>query len=331
MKPVIGPKLVFSLAGLAIAGGVLFMAALDGSPRMAEIKSALPPRPAASDADVEAIEEQLLIMPSDTQAASASSTRKKTQGITTLSASEFPGPDMEPMMMPAPAGEPTTDAAQRATVISASYLFAGPNEIPPDGFLAYGMLIFTTRPQGDLAVRGRMFCQAFVNSIPHTSNLFRDPELEVPEVVTIWPVQSAFAASTANTAPDTEKCETAVPFYGLSEALRHRTLAERSEGFELPATAGPFLIAWAPGETRGTPQAKPLLADLSDVTNPSAAREAFARWVRQIERREDYWLGLPWHERLRRTLRNAADTNGPAIRQGVDWLLRAGKEESENA
>lgn len=67
------------------------------------------------------------------------------------------------------------------------------------------------------------------------------------------------------------------------------------------------------------------------MTNPSAAREAFARWVRQIERREDYWLGLPWHERLRRTLRNAADTNGPAIRQGVDWLLRVGKEETDNA
>ncbi|MGR3378805.1 hypothetical protein [Salipiger abyssi] len=238
----------------------------------------------------------------------------------------------EPILVPAPEEEvasASSGGGERLEII-ASRLFVGPGEVPPEGYLAYGILAFPERPAGETLARGMMFCNAFLGTIPHSSEIAIPVDSEKQEVVTIWPMRTRGQAAEANRIARSRTCEKAVPNYGLFEAQRH-IKAAIAAGIDIADEPGPFLLAWAPGSGFPKANARVLMADLSDVSSAGAARERFRRWMRQVERREDFWTGMPLHERIRRTLRDAADTHGPAIWRGAKLFFGLGGKESGDA
>lgn len=190
----------------------------------------------------------------------------------------------------------------------ASRIFAGPGQIPPADFPAYGIVAFSSRPFGDEWTRHRMLCQAYVGV------LLRPAELGIPleqQMVTVWPVDDGQLADRLNNSRNETVCDDAIGGYALSQgiaairAANHQSVRETSRG--------PYLIAWAPGASIGNPDARLLVADLSDVRTAEQARAFFILWRTDIEANPEFWHSGWSVERLRIWIQIAVDRLGMQI------------------
>ncbi|MBE9636281.1 hypothetical protein [Salipiger mangrovisoli] len=202
-------------------------------------------------------------------------------------------------------------------------LFAGPGDVSPEDFAAYGVIAFNTPPsetEGDKTESARLLliCAAFV------ATLAPQPQPATPPariVVTVWPMQSSAAAQRATQAQPREACPIALQRYQMPIA-RVAISAAVDSGLLNPFRRGPFLMAWQPGANFANPGKPILFDDLSDVTSAEEAHARFARWDADINHQDSYARGLI--ERMGRVaftrlqLRTWAEESGPA------WLSRLG-------
>ncbi len=191
-----------------------------------------------------------------------------------------------------------------AGAVRASRLFTGPASYPPDAFAAYGILAFRARATDADRARHEMICNAYGAVLPATH------ELAVPraeQMVTVWPVTSDERAARLNTAPIETACPEAVANYDLVTA---RTAIREAEAVTEIDGIGPFLLAWSPATAKGRADVPVLVMDLSEIETYARAQAVFIAWARDIETEPELWR-RGWNlERLRRTIRDWADTYG---------------------
>lgn len=170
-------------------------------------------------------------------------------------------------------------------VVRSSRLFAGPNQFPPESFAAYGIVAFTARASDSDRSRHLMICDAFVNTVPHSSELSAVPQSE--QMATVWPIERDSDAELANKSPRDSVCELATDKYGLVTA---RTAIRDAEATGQSLNGrGPFLLAWSPPQAKGGTDAIVLIADLSNVTTYEQAAAVMRGWVDDIEQNPQLW------------------------------------------
>jgi hypothetical protein len=192
--------------------------------------------------------------------------------------------------------------------VISSRLFAGPSQYPPAEFTAYGIVAFRTRASAHDFARHRMICEAYLSSLPHSSEV---STAIIQQIVTIWPLSTNEIASLLNKIPTPNICDAAVEYYGLVTSLEAIKDAE-STGVKISGL-GPFLLAWSPSASKGKHDALVLVLDLSRVTTYEQAQAMFLKWSREIENNPELWLN-GWNvESLRVAARFWVDEYGPKV------------------
>lgn len=222
------------------------------------------------------------------------------------------------------ASVPIPSAIDPATFIIASHIFAGPQDIPPEGFLAYGVIAFPQKPTPDTEARYKMLCDAFAETISFSGDVAQPT---TSQVVTIWPVGDSVIARNINQAPAQQRCALAVTHYNLPHS-EYALEAARIAGQKLGTQRGPFLLAWYPGGAIGTPQVAVLDRDLSLVVTPQQAAAEFRAWKQDIKS-HDCWDCLNARQRLRRNLRLYSDYLGGRIIGALRVMISQGIFSSE--
>ena len=232
--------------------------------------------------------------------------------------------------MDASTAEEAEAAVPISQVIIATHLFAAPGQIPPEGFLAYGVVAFPQNPTPDTEVRFAMLCRAFRGNLAAAANVSASlPDAQ--QVVTIWPVSTPEIALKINESPLEEGCELAAKHYNLPHSEFFMNAA-RATGENIGSDRGPFLLAWNPGHSIGTIGAPVLSKNLSLVVTKQQAEADFRAWKRKIA--ATCWDCPIYRYELRRTLRLYSDYHGAriigAIRAMVTDVL-FGDGDSDNA
>jgi hypothetical protein len=194
--------------------------------------------------------------------------------------------------------------------VTASRLFAGPDQFPPQDFGAYGILAFRSRAASQDRPRHLLICEAYVTSLPHASELSVEP---TEQMVTVWPVDSHADADRLNLMSRTKLCDFAVDNYGLVTSLRAIKDAELANTDADISGIGPFLLAWSPSTDKGKKDVLVLVSNLSGVTTYRQAQELLARWSRAIEQNPQLWRRGWDLEKLRVEIRLWVDEYGPRI------------------
>lgn len=226
--------------------------------------------------------------------------------LTALSANSEGGIAFE-APMPTAIAVPTMELAKATAepTVIATHTFAGPQEFPPEGYLAYGVLAFPQKPTPDTEHRYHLICEAFIKTISFTSEVSQPISAQM---VTIWPVTSAQIAKKIHAAPEADRCKMAIAHYHLPHSERAIEFA-RMAGQKLGTGRGPFLLAWSPGGTMGSSKVPVLERDLSLVVTRQQANDEFRAWKAEIRNRE-CWDCSKFVERSRRNLRLYADYYG---------------------
>ena len=192
---------------------------------------------------------------------------------------------------------------------SATRIFAGPSQYPPEEYAAHAMFAFPARPSDGDEERYQMFCEAYISVIPHAS------EVDVPknqQLVTVWPIENDDVANHVNRIERGSTCTFAVLHYGFLSSRSAIVDAEAS-GLDLSGKKGPFLIAWAPPADRGVPDQPILYMDLSTVSDLSEAKIRMAMWVKDIEEDPDLWKNGWEIEKVRFVVANWANRLGEKV------------------
>lgn len=204
--------------------------------------------------------------------------------------------------------EPPTRGLGGLATVTASRLFAGPRQYPPEDFAAYGIVAFRARVSSGERERYMMLCEAYVAALP------RSDELTIPveeQMVTVWPIADDQTAAALNEQRGPDACPTAIDRYGLTAALQ--AIDDAGEARISLSRRGPFLLAWSPSIDKGNPDALMLVADLSDVTTYTQAEAIFVLWRTDIEANPEYW-DRGWDvEKLRVAIRLWVDRYGSQI------------------
>jgi hypothetical protein len=188
-------------------------------------------------------------------------------------------------------------------VLHAVRSLISPTDTPPRDVAGYGIVAFTTKPIQQDVERYRFVCEAFKATLMTTEEL----PSNVPtsdQMVTFWPVND-------KTAPEATKgdCAYLVDHYALGPALAAIQDADKlKEG--LSARRGPFLIAWAPSESRYKPDAVVLVMELSSLESQRSFLEVFQDWRRKIVDNPELWRRGFDVESVRRTVRDTFDHYG---------------------
>jgi hypothetical protein len=198
------------------------------------------------------------------------------------------------------------------SLAAASRAFAGPGQMPPRAFAAYGIVTFKARATRFDRWRHEMICDAYLATLPTAEEVDR-PKSE--QMVTIWPMRADAAADALNVAPSAESCAAAIDGYGLVQAQNAMALltAYADDPDFLADRDGPFLVAWTPASRIAEPGSAALLADLSDVADPEDAMEALTGWRREIQGNPDLWTTTPSTQNLRERLRSFFDRTGTSL------------------
>jgi hypothetical protein len=134
-----------------------------------------------------------------------------------------------------------------------------------------------------------MICKAYVRTLPHSPNVGAPVERQM---VTVWPIDTVDNALKASNPLEEETCEFVVNHYGLEAA--HDALDDPQIARYVQGKRGPFLLAWAPTATKGTPDALVLVSDLSYVSTDESAKRLFERWREEIENDPSLWDNDGW-------------------------------------
>ena len=186
-----------------------------------------------------------------------------------------------------PAPDPKPDGGNRGWPedVIPTRVFSGPEQYPPTAFRAYGIVAFANHPNGPERERAEAICDAYLNTLNHTSDL---PDVaKKDQMVTVWPLITDDVADTLNGAAQGEGCQDAIGDYSLITAKRAIKTA-RNAGLKVSGR-GPFLLAWAPGDAYAGTGKPVLMADLSLVETFPEARSWFLKWQDDIEQNPEVW------------------------------------------
>lgn len=204
--------------------------------------------------------------------------------------------------------------------------FAAPGQRMPAEYLVYGVIAFGERHTDAKDAHWRRVCEAFVNTLPQTSEVRGEGALQHG---TIWPVTTGQLAFDLSIMEPRDVCKSAVRDYDFGQASAALTAARKIDD-SLGTQIGPYLIAWSPGQGFDTTEATLLVQDLTDVESDDEAKDQFRLWIRDIEQAINTMRDVPWHERLRLSLRSAADGYGPRVFMALDpiFALLKGDEDA---
>lgn len=199
-------------------------------------------------------------------------------------------------------------APPSSSSINATRIFSGPNNYPPDDFAAYGIVAFPGAAIPQDRDRYIMICEAYVAVVPNAMDVIT-PLSE--QMVTVWPVSSD-ALGDELTLESDAPCDRAVSSYSTQAGGMALRDAMRT-GVNIGVDRGPYLLAWSPGQHRGTPDAAVLRVNMSYVDSYAQATDVFRRWVRDIEERPELWNNGWSIDSIRLIIRNWADDIGADI------------------
>ena len=195
--------------------------------------------------------------------------------------------------------------------LRSSRAFLEPHDYPPQEYAAYGILAFSALATPVSRPRLVIICEAYIASLPHTTEL---TELGVPpakQMVTVWPVVSKTLADKLNNALTQASCGNAIDHYHLATGLTALAHAEIT-GEDISGD-GPFLLAWSPSTRKGKTDTLVLIMDLSDLTTSEQAISMMRDWRDRIEQDTSLWDNGWSAERLRVKLQFWADKYGPGV------------------
>lgn len=191
--------------------------------------------------------------------------------------------------------------------VRASRLFSPMTDLEMSQYAGVGIVAFPRAPNGSLSTRATLLCEAFslaMETVEFVSDRSFGPD---KQVATVWPMtpKATIAELNGNGAHDDDhdiSCAEAIERYDWHEgsaALLQAAdyylsrgkidVAERVGAADLD---GPWLLAWAPGENKGssTDDVLVLAYDLSNVQTELQAERVFQSWRITIERNADLWL-----------------------------------------
>lgn len=201
---------------------------------------------------------------------------------------------------------PTLAASRTPASLRPVRALIEPAEMPPRGLAGYGVVAFTTRPLAQDAERNKFVCEAFKAVLVAQDELPGGTPLS-DQMVTYWPVLNK------NT-PEALRidCAHLMDKYALQVALDALGDADKShEG--LSSRRGPFLIAWAPSESRFVPDAVVLVMDMSSLESQRSFKEVFQDWRQRIVDNPQLWNRGFDIESVRRTIRDTFDRYGEGL------------------
>jgi hypothetical protein len=174
-----------------------------------------------------------------------------------------------------------------------AFLFTG--EPTPQGYGAYGYLLFNTRPsQADL-VRYMLVCDSFRRDLVETWG--KSPEERRKQMATFWPLETRAIAVDYS-------CQTLIEKYDYRRAVQIATAVGKQ------GSRGPVLTAWTRPFEENDSEA--LVLDLSDFSNEDLDR-AFAIWRERITTNPEAWQDGLNLVVFREAFRNLLQTYGEQI------------------
>ena len=182
-----------------------------------------------------------------------------------------------PAARPAPServGTPVGAGPTAAPVRSRPYTVRAliePAEMPPRQLAGYGIVAFTTRPQANDMERYKSVCEAYKATLMSQAELPPNTPL-AEQMITYWPITNKNTAEAQRA-----DCPHLVTNYALRLGLDAIQDADK-QGEGLASRRGPFLIAWAPSESRFVPDAVVLVMDLSKLDGQRSFTEVFQDW-----------------------------------------------------
>jgi hypothetical protein len=182
-----------------------------------------------------------------------------------------------------------------------------PAEMPPREVAGYGIVAFTTRALPIDIERYKSVCEAYKATLMSQAELPPNTPLS-EQMVTYWPIANK------NT-PEAQRadCPHLVSNYALRLGLDAIQDADKQkEG--LASRRGPFLIAWAPSESRFVPDALVLVIDLSALDGQRSFTEVFQDWRQHITDNPELWRSGGFSvESVRRIIRDTFDRYGDGL------------------
>jgi len=208
--------------------------------------------------------------------------------------------------------EPEPMVEMISDAIVATRHFAKRADFPPQKFAGYGIVAFKSLATPGDRDRHIHICHAFFASLIDSGSSGTAVD---KQMVTIWPIIDDYdddALDGLNTqALQDGMCDDAVQNYDLVMANVALRQAERAGGDI--SGAGPFLLAWAPGETKGRTDTVVLIADFSDVESEDDAKEAMQIWKDDIEGDQELWNKGFTLVKLRAKMRRMVDKYGESL------------------
>ena len=215
---------------------------------------------------------------------------------------------------PAPSPAVIANTAAQPPRLRAIRALIEPGEMPPHDLAGYGLVAFTTQPASHDKERYKMVCEAYKATLISQAELPPNTPL-AEQMITFWPIKDR------NT-PEAQRAECAhlVDNYALRLGLDAIQDADKHRE-ALASRRGPFLIAWAPSESRFVPDAVVLIMDLSSFEGQHSFVEVFQDWRQQITDKPELWRRGGFNvEALRRIIRDTFDRYG----EGLMRLIKAG-------
>jgi hypothetical protein len=206
----------------------------------------------------------------------------------------------------APVARPSA-AAPPSVRLQAVRALIEPAEMPPREVAGYGVVAFTTLPVSHDLERYKTVCEAYKATLMSQAELPPNTPLSA-QMVTYWPIGKK------NT-PEAQRadCPHLVSNYALRLGLDAIADADKKkEGFA--NRRGPFLIAWAPSESRLVPDAVVLVMDLSQLDTQRSFVEVFQDWRQHITDNPELWQRGGFDvDAVRRIIRDTFDHYGDGL------------------
>ena len=208
---------------------------------------------------------------------------------------------------PGPATAAPSAAPRPGARVQAVRALIEPAEMPPRELAGYGVVAFTTRALPHDVERYKSVCEAYKATLMAQAELPPDTPLS-QQMITYWPIAK-------KTTPEAQRadCSHLVANYALRLGLDAIQDADKQkEG--LASRRGPFLIAWAPSESRFKPDAVVLVMDLSALDGQRSFAEVFQDWRQQITDNPELWQRGGFNiESVRRIIRDTFDRYGDGL------------------
>ena len=206
-----------------------------------------------------------------------------------------------------PGSRPSIAGPKGAARLRAVRALIEPAEMPPREVAGYGIVAFATRPLPHDVQRYKSVCEAYKAALISEAELPSNTPLS-DQMITYWPIAN-------KSTPEARRadCSHLVSNYALRLGLDAIQDADKqNEG--LASTRGPFLIAWAPSESRSVPDALVLVMDLSALDSERSFREVFQEWRQKITDNPELWRRGGFNvEAVRRIIRDTFDRYGDGL------------------